>query len=215
MFHIKGYILWQRTFTLTFPVHELSALDWSEKWFSTCSSFTIWSIWMKLHRYVDHQRLHIVGKDRRSYLSRLWVIHPWLIWELVFDLKFISSVHAHCFRSITWVFMHRIFSNFAYILLLGMSGTGLLMGKIRPFSMELLPFLPLKNGFWPVILLLFITSQIWWTAKVTYYNEGPSLLPFQFMSYPPLINLENVLTCSSFTIWNIWMKLHRYVDHQR
>ena len=49
--------------------------------------------------------------------------------------------------------MHRIFSNFAYMLL-GMSGMGLLMGKIRPFSMELLPFLPLKNGFWPVILLL-------------------------------------------------------------
>ena len=93
---------------------------------------------------------------------------------------------------------------------------GLLMGKIRPFSMELLPFLPLKNGFWPVILLLFMisewnftdmlnskgyiyclwylneTSQISWTAKVTYYNEGPSPLPFQFMSYPPLINLENV-----------------------
>ena len=23
---------------------------------------------MKLHRYVDHQRLHIVGKDRHSYL---------------------------------------------------------------------------------------------------------------------------------------------------
>ena len=60
--------------------------------------------------------------------------------------------------------MHRIFSNFAYILLLGMSGMGLLMGKIRPFSMELLPFLPLKNGFWPVILscLCYLneTSQI-------------------------------------------------------
>ena len=107
MFHTKGYILWQRTITLTFQVHELSALDWSEKWFLTCSSFTIWNIWMKLHRYVDHQRLHIVTKDRHSYLSRLWVIHPWLIWELV---------------------------------------------------------------FWPVV---------------------------------------------SFTIWNIWMKLHRYVEHQR
>ena len=43
--------------------------------------------------------------------------------------------------------MHRIFSNFAYILLLGMSGMGLLIGKIRPFSMELLPFLPLKKWF--------------------------------------------------------------------
>ena len=59
------------------------------------------------------------------------------------------------------------------------------------------------------------TSQICWTAKVTYYNEGLSLLSFQFMSYPPLINRKMFLTCSSFTIWNIWMKLHRYVDHQR
>ena len=49
--------------------------------------------------------------------------------------------------------MHRIFSNCAYILLLGMSGMGLLMGKIRPFSMELLPFLPLKM----VSGLLFFT----------------------------------------------------------
>ena len=55
--------------------------------------------------------------------------------------------------------MHRIFSNFAYILLLGMNGMGLLMGKIRPFLMELLPFLPLKNGFWPVFLLLFMISE--------------------------------------------------------
>ena len=55
--------------------------------------------------------------------------------------------------------MHKIFSNFAYILLLGMSGMGLLMGKIRPFLMELLPFLPLKNSFLPVILLLFIISE--------------------------------------------------------
>ena len=63
MLNIKGYIFLVRTVTLTFPVHELSALDWSEKWFLTCSSFTVWSIWMKLHRYVDHQRLHIVTKD--------------------------------------------------------------------------------------------------------------------------------------------------------
>ena len=73
---------------------------------------------------------------------------------------------------------------------------GLLMGKIRPFSMELLPFLPLKmvSGllFFYCLWYLNETSQICWTAKVTYYNEGPSLLPFQFMSYPPLINLENV-----------------------
>ena len=84
MLIIKGYILWLRIFTLTFPVHELSTLDWSEKWFLTCSSFTLWNIWMKLHRYVEHQRLHIFSKDRHPYLSSSWVIRPWLIWKMVF-----------------------------------------------------------------------------------------------------------------------------------
>ena len=74
MLIIKGYILWLRIFTLTFPVHGLSTLDWSEKWFLICSSFTIWNIWMKLHRYVEQQRLHITTKDRHPYLSSSWVI---------------------------------------------------------------------------------------------------------------------------------------------
>ena len=80
------------------------------------------------------------------------------------------SVRPHHFRSITWVFIHRIFSNFAYILLSAMSGMGLLMGKIRPFLTELLPFFVLEKWF---------------------------------------------LACYSFTIHDIWMKLHRYVAHQR
>ena len=46
MLHIKGYILWLRTVTLTFPVCELSALDRSEKRFLTYCSFTIWNIWI-------------------------------------------------------------------------------------------------------------------------------------------------------------------------
>ena len=80
------------------------------------------------------------------------------------------SVRAHHFRSITWVFIHGIFSSFAYILLSAMSGMGLLMGKIRPFLTELLPFFVLEKWF---------------------------------------------LACYSFTIHDIWMKLHRYVAHQR
>ena len=80
------------------------------------------------------------------------------------------SVRAHHFRSITWVFIHGIFSNFAYILLSAMSGMGLLMGKIPPFLTELLPFFVLEKWF---------------------------------------------LACYSFTIHDIWMKLHRYVAHQR
>ena len=79
------------------------------------------------------------------------------------------SVRAHHFRSITWVFIHGIFSNFAYILLSAMSGMGLLMGKIRPFLTELLPFFVLEKWF---------------------------------------------LACYSFTVHDIWMKLHRYVAHQ-
>ena len=80
------------------------------------------------------------------------------------------SVRPHHFRSITWVFIHGIFSNFAYILLSAMSGMGLLMGKIRPFLTELLPFFVLEKWF---------------------------------------------LACFSFTVHDIWMKLHRYVAHQR
>ena len=80
------------------------------------------------------------------------------------------SVRAHHFRSITWVFIHGIFSNFAYILLSAMSGMELLMGKIRPFLTELLPFFVLEKWF---------------------------------------------LACYSFTVHDIWMKLHRYVAHQR
>ena len=82
----------------------------------------------------------------------------------------LTSVRPHHFRSITWVFIHGIFSNFAYILLSAMSGMGLLMGKIRPFLTELLPFFVLEKWF---------------------------------------------LACYSFTIHDIWMKLHRYVAHQR
>ena len=53
----------------------------------------------------------------------------------------------------------RNFSNFAYILLSAMSGMGLLMGKIRPFLRSYCPFSYWKNGFWPVIPLLFMISE--------------------------------------------------------
>ena len=43
--------------------------------------------------------------------------------------------------------IHGFFSNFAYILLSAMSGMGLLMGKIRPFLTELLPFFVLEKWF--------------------------------------------------------------------
>ena len=145
MLTIKGYILWVRIVTLTFPDCELSPLidlrigfwpvvhfirpcslfpidnlsiyaqnffkfcihivigdEWFgivngqnptifdgvtalspfKKWFLACYSFTVYDIWMKLHRYVEQQRLHITTKDHHSYLSSSWVICPWLIWKM-------------------------------------------------------------------------------------------------------------------------------------
>ena len=49
-------------------------------------------------------------------------------------------------RSLEYLFTE-FFSNFAYILLSAMSGMGLLMGKIRPFLTELLPFFVLEKWF--------------------------------------------------------------------
>ena len=60
----------------------VTALSPFKKWFLACYSFTVYDIWMKLHRYVEQQRLHITTKDRHSYLSSSWVICPWLIWKL-------------------------------------------------------------------------------------------------------------------------------------
>ena len=86
--------------------------------------------------------------------------------------------------------MHRIFSNFAYILLLGMSEwNGIVNGQNPTIFDGVTALSPFKNGFWPVILLLFMFTLL--------------LLPFPFVSYPPLIELKNVFTRSSFTMWNI------------
>ena len=60
----------------------VTALSAFKKRFLACYSFTVYAIWMKLHRYVEHQRLHIFSKDRHPYLSSSWVIRPWMI-----DLK--------------------------------------------------------------------------------------------------------------------------------
>ena len=46
------------------------------------------------------------------------------------------SVCPHHFRSIIWVFFHGISSSFAYILLSGMSGMGLLIGEFRQFFLR-------------------------------------------------------------------------------
>ena len=125
----------------------------------------------------DHRRgLLIAFSNEHSALDHRSVFYtpPHFSGEvLCYTLRCLSvcpSVRAHHFRSITWVFIHGIFSNFAYILLSAMSGMGLLMGKIRPFLTELLPFSVLEKWF---------------------------------------------MACYSFTVHDIWMKLHRYVAHQR
>ena len=66
----------------------VTALSPFKKWFLACFSFTVYDIWMKLHRYVEQQRLHITTKDRHSYLSSSWVICPWLILSISVLLLF-------------------------------------------------------------------------------------------------------------------------------
>ena len=66
----------------------VTALSPFKKWFLACFSFTVYDIWMKLHRYVEQQRLHITKKDRHSYLSSSWVICPWLILSISVLLLF-------------------------------------------------------------------------------------------------------------------------------
>ena len=66
----------------------VTALSPFKKWFLACFSFTVYDIWMKLHRYVEQQRLHITTKDRHSYLSSSWVICPWLILSILVLLLF-------------------------------------------------------------------------------------------------------------------------------
>ena len=60
----------------------VTALSPFKKWFLACFSFTVYDIWMKLHRYVEQQRLHITTKDCHSYISSSWVIRSWLIWKM-------------------------------------------------------------------------------------------------------------------------------------
>ena len=125
-----------------------------------CSPFLALCYKMKL--YING---HVVAPKFLYPATKVWrgiMLYP--------SVSVRPSVRAHHFRSITWVFIHGIFSNFAYILLSAMSGMGLLMGKIRPFLTELLPFFVLEKWF---------------------------------------------LACYSFTVHDIWMKLHRYVAHQR
>ena len=125
-----------------------------------------WLLFFMLHCFICWVVCHLLFFfiPRHLSVARYYVI-PFGVCPSV-----CPSVRAHHFRSITWVFIHGIFSNFAYILLSAMSGMGLLMGKIRPFLTELLPFFVLEKWF---------------------------------------------LACYSFTVHDIWMKLHRYVAHQR
>ena len=132
---------------------------------------------IKFHTFIlltceESVRIRLICEDLVRFLypaTKVWrgiMLYP----SVSVRLSVRPSVRPHHFRSITWVFIHGFFSNFAYILLSAMSGMGLLMGKIRRFLTELLPFFVLEKWF---------------------------------------------LACYSFTVHDIWMKLHRYVAHQR
>ena len=86
MLNIKGYILWLRIVTLTFPDCELSTLDWFENWFLACSFFYYMEYQNETSQICWTSKVTYFSKDRHPYLSSSWVIRPWLIWKMVFDL---------------------------------------------------------------------------------------------------------------------------------
>ena len=171
MLNIKGYIFLVKTVTLTFPVHELSALDWSEKWFLTCSSFTIWSIWMKLHRYVGHQRLHMFGKDRHSCLSRLRVIHPWLIWKLVFwpVVHFIRPCSLFPIDNLS-IYAHNFF-KFCIHIVIGDEWYGIVNGQNPTIFDGVTALSPFKK--WFLACCCFTVYDIWYSLAQSFANVVP------------------------------------------
>ena len=82
----------------------VTALSPFKKWFLACYSFTVYDIWMKLHWYVEQQRLHITTKDRHSYLSSSWVIRPWLIWKMFLTCSSFTIWNI-------WMKLHRYVDN--------------------------------------------------------------------------------------------------------
>ena len=66
--------------------------------------------------------------------------------------------------------------------------------SLLPFQfMSYLPLIDLKNGFWPVVHLLYGISEWNFTdmLNIKGYIFLVRTVPFQFMSYPPLIDLKN------------------------
>ena len=183
----------------------VTALSPFKKWFLACLSFTVYDIWMKLHRYVEQQRLHITTKDRHSYLSSSWVIRPWLIWKMFLTCSSFTIWNI-------WMKLHRYVDHQRLHIVTKDRHSYL------SSSWVIRPWLIWKNGFWRVVHLLYGISEWNFTDMLTIKGYRLWLrivtLTFPDCELSTLDWSENCfLTCSSFTIWNIWMKLHRYVEH--
>ena len=153
IFITKGYILWQRTISQIVPVHELFALDRSEKCF-----FDL----------LFHYCMEFLNETSQIYLT---------------------SKVTYCDKG----------------------------PSLWPYRfMSYLTLIDPKKCFWPVISLLCDLSEL--NFYIMFIIKGCILwqrtinLTFPFHELSAFDRLENwFLICNSFTVWNIFMKFHRYV----
>ena len=110
--------------------------------FLTCSSFTIWNIWMNLHRYVDHQRLHIVTKHVISLSSSvLFLFRHYISHKITFGAP--SSGGVLCSACGAFIFNFISFLHFE-------------AQPIITCSQSTLHLPP--AGFWVILCALFLAN---------------------------------------------------------
>ena len=183
MLIIKGYILWLRIDTLTFPDCELSTLDWSENWFLACSFFC----------YMEYlnETSQICWTSKVTYCDK----EPSLL-----PFQFMSYLPLIDLKNGFWPVVHLLYGisewNFTDMLIIKGYILWLRIVTLTFPDCELSTLDWSENWFLACSFFCYMeylneTSQICWTSKVTYCDKEPSLLPFQFMSYLPLIDLKN------------------------
>ena len=124
--------------------------------------FTVYDIWMKLHRYVEQQRLHITTKDRHSYLSSSWVIRPWLIWKMFLTCSSFTIWNI-------WMKFHRYVDHQRLHIVtkdvISLSISVLLL--FRHYISHKITFgAPSSGGVLCSACGAFITCTYWWTPSI-------------------------------------------------
>ena len=160
MFHIKDNILWLRTVTLTFPVGELSALDWNKKCFLPVVPLLCW-----IFKWNFTDMFHIKG---------------YILWQepSLLPFQFMSYLPLIDLKNGFWPVVHLLYGisewNFTDMLIikgyiLWLRIVTLTFPDCELFTLDWSENWFLACSFFYYMEYLNETSQICWTSKVTYF----------------------------------------------